>query len=107
MSVLLSQPTPTWREQVGLPVVEGLAHGCTVVTTTETGLAGWLAAHGHEVLPPGAPDGEVAAAVDRALGRRRPAGDVLADLPAADGRLAADRWMFGPRAWPEPGVSAR
>lgn len=31
--------TPGWREQIGLPLVEGLAHGCRVVTTTETGLA--------------------------------------------------------------------
>ena len=34
-----------WREQIGLPLVEGLAHGCRVVTTTETGLAGDLDGH--------------------------------------------------------------
>jgi glycosyltransferase involved in cell wall biosynthesis len=34
-----------WREQIGLPLVEGLAHGCRVVTTTETGLAGDLRDH--------------------------------------------------------------
>jgi glycosyltransferase involved in cell wall biosynthesis len=34
-----------WREQIGLPLVEGLAHGCRVVTTTETGLAGDLRGH--------------------------------------------------------------
>lgn len=34
-----------WREQVGLPLVEGLAHGCRVVTTTETGLADDLRGH--------------------------------------------------------------
>jgi glycosyltransferase involved in cell wall biosynthesis len=39
--VLLSQPHGHWREQVGLPIVEGLAHGCEVVTTSETGLASW------------------------------------------------------------------
>ena len=94
--VLLSQPSATWREQVGLPVVEGLAHGCTVVTTSETGLADWLAGHGHEVLAPAAPATEVATAITRALGRRRSAESVLADLPDVDGRLAADRWMFAP-----------
>jgi glycosyltransferase involved in cell wall biosynthesis len=34
-----------WREQIGLPLVEGLAHGCHVVTTTETGLADDLRGH--------------------------------------------------------------
>ncbi len=36
---------PRWREQIGLPLVEGLAHGCRVVTTTETGLADDLRDH--------------------------------------------------------------
>ena len=48
--VLLSQPSQLWREQVGLPIVEGLAHGCTVVTTDQTGLASWLSEAGHIVL---------------------------------------------------------
>ena len=34
-----------WREQIGLPLVEGLAHGCRVVTTPETGLADDLRGH--------------------------------------------------------------
>ena len=34
-----------WREQIGLPLVEGLTHGCRVVTTTETGLADDLRGH--------------------------------------------------------------
>ncbi|TFV52995.1 glycosyltransferase family 4 protein [Blastococcus sp. TF02A-35] len=96
--VLLSQRTPVWREQVGLPIVEALAHGCTVVTTDETGLAGWLADHGHEVLAPDAPPAEVAAAVAGALDRRRSPESVLADLPGTDGRLDADAWLSAPRA---------
>jgi len=96
--VLLSQPSPTWREQVGLPLVEGLAHGCSVVATTETGLAGWLAGHGHDVLDPADGPAEVARRVAGALARRRSAESVLADLPAEDGRLAADRWLFAPLA---------
>ena len=95
--VLLSQPSATWREQVGLPLVEGLAHGCTVVATTETGLAAWLGEHGHEVLDPAAGPEEVARRVTSSLARRRSAASVLADLPAEDGRLAADRWLFAPR----------
>ncbi|MDE9364323.1 glycosyltransferase [Luteipulveratus sp. YIM 133132] len=91
--VLLSQRTPTWREQVGLPIVEGLAHGCTVVTTGETGLAEWLAAHGHSVIPAGVPSDVVAGAVLDALGAARPPATVLRDLPAEDGRRAADAWL--------------
>lgn len=94
VAVLLSRRTPTWREQVGLPVVEGLAHGCAVLTTTETGLAGWLAAHGHAVLAEDASAEDVADALVGLLDAARPAASVLADLPDVDGRLAADRWMF-------------
>ena len=94
--VLLSQRTATWREQVGLPVVEGLAHGCTVVTTEETGLASWLSGHGHEVLPVTASSEKIAEAITRALAARRRASAVLAELPEVDGRLAADRWLFDP-----------
>jgi glycosyltransferase involved in cell wall biosynthesis len=93
--VLPSQPAPGWREQVGLPICEGLAHGCSIVTTTETGLAGWLGAHGHTLVSPGASAQIVAEALLGALGQDRPAASVLADLPHTDGRLAADAWLFG------------
>ncbi|WP_432544516.1 glycosyltransferase [Kineococcus sp. SYSU DK002] len=94
--VLPSQPQPGWREQLGLPLTEALAHGCTVVTTDETGLAPWLRAHGHTVVPAGGSPGELAGAVAAALRAARPAAGVLADLPARDGRLAADDWLFAP-----------
>ena len=92
--VLLSQRTPRWREQVGLPLVEGLAHGCSVLGTTETGLADWLAAHGHGVVDAGAGPVEVAEAIVGLLRLGRSAASVLGDLPSEDGRLAADAWMF-------------
>ncbi|PVY97078.1 glycosyltransferase [Actinomycetospora cinnamomea] len=48
---------PGWREQIGLPLVEGLAHGCRVVTTTETGLADDLRGHPLVVVTaPGDPE---------------------------------------------------
>jgi glycosyltransferase involved in cell wall biosynthesis len=93
--VLWSQPSPTWREQVGLPIVEGLSHGCTVVTTTETGLADWLDAHGHVVASDPRSPQVLADAIVAALDANRAADDVLADLPARDGRLAADDRLFG------------
>lgn len=92
--VLLSQPTPRWREQVGLPLVEGLAHGCAVLASTETGLADWLATHGHAVLDPGAAPHEFASEIVKLLAARRSTESVLADLPDVDGRLAADAWLF-------------
>lgn len=93
---LLSQPTATWREQIGLPIVEGLAHGCNIVTTSETGLAGWLSEHGHDVVAPGAPSSALADSVVHALQKRggATAASLAADLPAVDGRLAADAWLF-------------
>jgi glycosyltransferase involved in cell wall biosynthesis len=92
--VLASQRTATWREQVGLPLVEGLAHGCAVVTTAETGLADWLAADGHRVVDVSAGSGALAAAIVAGLDERRSRASVLAGLPEIDGRLAADAWMF-------------
>jgi len=53
--VLPSRRVPGWREQVGLPILEGLAHGCLIVATTESGLADSLTAGGHIVVQPGDP----------------------------------------------------
>ena len=93
--ILPSQPAPGWREQVGLPICEGLAHGCTIVSSTETGLAAWLAAHGHTTLEPSVAPDDWARALDVALRHRRSRDVVLGDLPEVDGRLAADAWLFG------------
>jgi len=90
--VLPSQPMPLWREQVGLPIVEGLSAGCAIVTTRETGLADWLSAHGHQVVN-AADVAALARAIEAALVAARPAYSVLADLPLVDGREAAARWL--------------
>jgi glycosyltransferase involved in cell wall biosynthesis len=93
--VLLSQRTPRWREQVGLPIVEALSHGCRVVTTSETGLAEWLDAHGHAVLDPRATASQVADAVRATLADGPSADEILAGLPDLDGREEADRRLVG------------
>lgn len=93
--VLPSQSTPTWREQVGLPIVEGLAHGCSIVTTTETGLSGWLADHGHAVVSPRATASDIADVICTAIASGPFGSEVTATLPESDGRLAADLWLFG------------
>jgi glycosyltransferase involved in cell wall biosynthesis len=92
--VMLSDHRP-FREQVGLPVLEGLSHGCEIVTTSETGLADWLTGHGHEVVALDAPTAHVVAAVEAAFRRAPARTGSLADLPATDQRIAADRWMMG------------
>lgn len=92
---LPSQPSPTWREQVGLPIVEALEQGCAIVTTTETGLAGWLTENGHGVIPADAGAEALAAAILDQLGRGDRSADILDSLPDTDGRLAADVWLFG------------
>jgi glycosyltransferase involved in cell wall biosynthesis len=92
--VMLSQPHRYWREQIGLPLLEGLGHGCEVVTTTETGLAAWLGRHGHGVVPPDASTRDMTEAVVAALERAGQHRDVLGDLPRADQRIVADRWMM-------------
>lgn len=94
--VLLSQPQPRWREQVGLPIVEGLSHGCVVVATTESGLASWLAEHGHCVLDPATDPATVARCIIDAHDSGPDRHEVLGALPATDGRLAADAWLFAP-----------
>lgn len=91
--VLLSQPSRGWREQVGLPILEGLAHGCEIVASTETGIASWLTDHGHVVLEPSATSEELALSIVSALRARRTYEDVCASLPAVDTRVEADTWL--------------
>lgn len=95
--VLLSQRKGHWREQIGLPIQEGLGHGCEIVTTTETGLAAWLRAHAHAVIAPDAGPEAVATAIAGALDRAAQRTGSLADLPDEDQRFVADHWMMAPR----------
>ncbi|WP_213814535.1 glycosyltransferase family 4 protein [Glaciihabitans sp. dw_435] len=90
--ILPSVRTATWREQIGLPIVEGLAEGCEVITTDETGLANWLQLNDHLVLtkPTRA---QLAAAIVMGLSSTRTAPEAKSLLPAIDGRHAADQWL--------------
>lgn len=96
--ILLSQPLNGWREQVGLPIVEGLSHGCRVVTTTETGLAPWLDAHGHVVLPVPTQLADLAALLVTLKDQAWSRSGSLTQLPEVDQRLAADAWLFQHRS---------
>jgi glycosyltransferase involved in cell wall biosynthesis len=92
--LLPSRRQGTWREQVGLPIVEGLAHGCTVVTTDETGIADWLRRNGHGVIPAGSVGELLARIVAEAVNRPLDPRAVRASLPRQDSRLEADAWLF-------------
>ncbi|AZS35600.1 N-acetylglucosaminyl-diphospho-decaprenol L-rhamnosyltransferase [Microbacterium lemovicicum] len=92
--VLPSQPSATWREQVGLPIVEGLQQGCAIVTTDQTGLATWLAERDHGVVSSPSSAGELASTIVTQLERGDRAVHITGSLPEEDGRLEADAWLF-------------
>ena len=77
--VLPSRRVDGWQEQIGLSLVEGLAHGCALLTTDETGLADGLRAAGHTVVAAG--DGRALADGLRAAVAAAPPDKAL---PAAD-----------------------
>ena len=85
---------PLWREQVGLPITEGLAHGCVIVTTNETGIATWLRENGHQVIEEREVGRELASAIVAAAQSELTADDVRRQLPDVDGRVAARRWLY-------------
>lgn len=86
--VLPSRRVDGWREQIGLSLVEGLAHGCRLLTTDETGLAEGLGPE-HVVVAAGSRD--ALAGGLRALGPP----PVDKALPAADddSRQQVQRWL--------------
>jgi glycosyltransferase involved in cell wall biosynthesis len=52
--VLPSTSVPRWREQVGLPVIEGEAHGCCLIVSRDSGIAAVLEQRSHaRVVEPG------------------------------------------------------
>ena len=102
--IYLPQPRPD-PEQIGLPILEGLSHGCEVVATTETGVARWLAEQGHGVVAPDAPPSEVAEELAAAFDRAATRLGSLSDLPRENQRIAADRWLMTGRAGATTGRS--
>ena len=94
--VLPSRRVPGWREQVGLSLVEGLAHGCALLTTDETGLAEGLQASGHTVVEAGSgaalSAGLVTALAQAPLVKALPTGDGDGDGDG-DSRQRVQRWL--------------
>ncbi|GAB5077193.1 glycosyltransferase family 4 protein [Arthrobacter sp. AD-310] len=82
-----------WREQIGLPIVEALAAGLTVVTTDETGLAQWLRSHGHTVIAEKDVASQLPQALLTTLNNPLNKTEVLDTLPSVAGRIASDAWL--------------
>jgi hypothetical protein len=89
-----SLPAGRWREQVGRPIQEALSSGATVVTTEQTGVATALRSAGHHVLDHRTLATTLAPAIRDALIGPLPVAEVLGMLPAEDGRMLADAWLF-------------
>jgi glycosyltransferase involved in cell wall biosynthesis len=77
-----------WREQIGLPLVEGLTHGCRVVTTTETGLADDLRGHPLVTLTTPGDPASLADGLRRAMDPPAEAG--FGDVPRPAGYTKRD-----------------
>jgi glycosyltransferase involved in cell wall biosynthesis len=82
-----------WREQVGLPIVEALASGLTVITSSETGLAKNLALQGHLVLEYPFSHEELASHMLEAKHKLLPRDQVLATSRGKSNRQRAFEWM--------------
>lgn len=91
--VLLSRTDYRWREQIGLPLLEGWSYGCNLISTDATGIAGLLRQAGHVVLPEDFSDEMLVAALTGSLSSPRTVAQIQQDLPSEDGRLTADRWL--------------
>ena len=92
-----------WREQIGLPLVEGLAHGCRVVTTAETGLADDLREHPLVTLTTAGDPRSLAEGLRRVMDAD-PAADAAArGVPGPEGYTKRDVVAW----WLSAGVSAR
>lgn len=91
--VLLSQSIGGWKEQVGLPLVEGWARGCQIISSDASGLSATLGEYGHVVIPESAPASVVAECMIKAASNPRPADEILRELPSVSGRDAAKEWL--------------
>lgn len=48
--VLPSRRSGSWREQIGLPIEEGLAHSCSLIASEDSGLSNFLIENKQQVL---------------------------------------------------------
>ncbi|MGC5248688.1 glycosyltransferase [Gordonia sp. DT219] len=94
--VLLSRRERRWREQLGLPIAEGLSHGCSIVSTDATGYSSWLRHHNHEIVSEDASPNDVANAIETSI-LKSDSAKTLATLPTTDIRKEVDTWLHQTR----------
>lgn len=90
---LLSQSVPRWREQIGLPIMEGLAHGCEIISTDQTGYAEWLEINGHIVTEEKIDYTDLADRVREMISNSRDPQEIIKTLPSTSSRQSFDKWM--------------
>jgi glycosyltransferase involved in cell wall biosynthesis len=96
-SVLLAPSIPEgrWKEQIGLPILEALQSGLTVVTTSDTGISNWLSQAGHTVLSPQNLEADLAISLVKSLEDPLDRATVLHSLPLSSAKLEAHLWLHG------------
>jgi glycosyltransferase involved in cell wall biosynthesis len=91
--VLLSRQTTSWKEQIGLPLLEGWASGCRLLATDSTGIATELSDAGHQVIPEDFSNAELLVGLEKTLADQRSASEIASYLPLTDGRITASNWL--------------
>lgn len=89
--VLPSISTGRWREQLGLSLLEGLAHGCKIVASRDTGLADYLERENQVVLSRHFTALDLSDGILDALYSRQAVN--TNSLPTGNQRVAADLWL--------------
>lgn len=91
--VLASQRVPRWREQVGLPALEAEAHGCSLVISSESGIATHMdGRRGVQIVRPRQQE-----ALEGAIQAAAASGTGMEPCPV-DGKNVARDWMQARRA---------
>jgi glycosyltransferase involved in cell wall biosynthesis len=89
--VLPSLSAGRWREQLGLSIVEGIAHGCRIVTSRDTALADFLEKENQQVISRYFSVEELAAGILESLDSKYVVN--INSLPTQNQRVAADIWL--------------
>jgi len=90
--VLPSRRFGTWREQIGLPLGEGLSHLCSVIAPEDSGLAPFLAENSQQVLAWDYSVEDLVAALRTAT--VNPVFVSALKLPTRDQRDVAEEWLL-------------
>ena len=89
--ILPSVSSVVWREQIGLPITEGLSHGCKIISTNTTGISQFLRENGHLVVSNLIDSTEE---IIRFIKINKTPLSILKSLPLIGGREEAELWLW-------------